>query len=61
MNTEYKSSSKPFLSVTEAAEFLNLSKASIYRLVHMGKIKYYKPGGKVLYFSQEALEHYIMG
>jgi len=56
----YKNS-KPFLSVQEAADFLNLSKASIYRLVHTDKIKYYKPGGKVLYFAKEALEDYIMG
>jgi excisionase family DNA binding protein len=56
----YKNS-KPFLSVQEAADFLNLSKASIYRLVHTDKIKCYKPGGKVLYFAKEALEDYIMG
>ena len=51
----YKNSSKPFLSVTEAAEFLDLSKASVYRLVHTGRLKSYKPFGKKLYFSEDAL------
>jgi len=51
-------SQKP-MSVTEAAEYCRLSKTYIYKLVHLGKIPYYKPTGGRLYFKQEELEQFI--
>lgn len=47
---------KNHLSVTELAEYLNFSKAYIYKLVHYGKISAYKPFGKTLYFDKEKID-----
>ena len=42
--------------VGEAAEFLNLSKASIYRLVSARAIPFHKNGGKLYFLENELLE-----
>ena len=52
-----KTNEKP-LSVKQAAEFLNLKPTYIYNLVFYGKLKAYKPGGKIMYFKQADLEKY---
>jgi excisionase family DNA binding protein len=48
------------LSIHEAAEFLSLAKTYIYRLVRLGKLTAFNPGGKRLYFRKEDLEAYIL-
>jgi len=46
------------LSLKQAAEWLNLAPSYIYYLVHFGKLKAYKPGGKRLFFKVADLEKY---
>ncbi|MDR2393484.1 MAG: helix-turn-helix domain-containing protein [Treponema sp.] len=47
------------LSSTEAAEYLNISKQSLYRLVSERKLSYYKPTGKLIYFSIDDLNTFV--
>jgi excisionase family DNA binding protein len=47
------------LSVSEAAEFLGLSKAYLYKLVYLKKVPYYKPSGGRVFFKREELEQFI--
>jgi excisionase family DNA binding protein len=44
---------KVFLSVTEAAEFLVVSKATIYDWVHRRRIPYRKHGSRVVFSKGE--------
>ena len=46
------------LDASQAAAFLKVKKSYIYNLVHYGKLKAYKPGGKKLLFKQSDLEAY---
>ena len=46
------------LNVKEASDFLKVTPGYIYNLVHYGKIKAYKPGGKKLLFNPNELEKY---
>ena len=47
------------LSVDEAAEFTNLSRNYIYKLIHLKKIPHYKPLGGRVFFKQAELEAFI--
>ena len=47
------------LNVDEAAQFTGLSKAYLYKLVHMGKVPHYKPTGGKVFFKQSELEEFI--
>ena len=47
------------LAIGEAAQFTGLSKAYLYKLVHMGKIPHYKPTGGKVFFKQSELEDFI--
>jgi excisionase family DNA binding protein len=47
------------MGISEAAEFLGLSKAYLYKLVYLKKISYYKPNNGRLFFKREELEHFI--
>lgn len=49
-----------FLSSTEAASYLRVSKSYLYRLTSTGKIRHFKPSGKTVYFRQSDLDEYIM-
>ncbi|MDY6915802.1 MAG: helix-turn-helix domain-containing protein [Candidatus Cloacimonadota bacterium] len=49
---------KRLMILDEAAKFLSLSKASIYRLVSERKIPFHKTGGK-LYFLENELLNWI--
>jgi excisionase family DNA binding protein len=49
--------SKP-LNANEAAAYLSLTKTYLYKLVYLGKIRAFKPGGKLVYFRAEDLEKY---
>lgn len=46
------------LRIEQAASYLGISKHSIYRLTCEKKIEFSKPNGKVIYFTQEALNEY---
>lgn len=51
-------SNKP-LTVEKAADYLDISKAHLYKLTSKGRIPHYKPNGKRLYFYQSDLDDYI--
>ena len=50
---------KDFLNIDQAAEYLGLSKPSLYKLTSERKIVSYKPAG-ILYFKEEDLKNYIL-
>lgn len=56
----FKPKHDDFLSVTEAAKFLNLSESHVRELRRIGDLKGYKRGNR-LYFKREDLEKRIKG
>lgn len=58
---QYKESilMKNYLSSKEAAAFLGISINTLYSLTQKKKIKFYKPGGKVLYFQEHDLKDFV--
>ena len=50
-----------FFTLHQAAERLGLKPNTVYQLSSKGKLKSHSPGGKVLYFSEEALREYALG
>ena len=50
---------KDFLNIDQAAEYLGLSKPSLYKLTSERKIVSYKPA-RTLYFKEEDLKNYIL-
>ena len=55
---EKENSVRP-LGISEAAEYLGLSKAFLYKLTSQGRITHYKPNGGRLYFKVEDLDRYV--
>ena len=47
------------ITIDEAAELLNISKAHLYKLTSAGKIPHYKPFGKRIYFYPSELNDII--
>ncbi len=52
--------SKKILTAEEAASFLNLEKAYLYKLTSAGIIPFSKPNGKKIYFSRADLETWAL-
>lgn len=50
---------KDMLTVPEAAQYMNVSKAQIYKLMNDGKLPVYKPNGKISYFKRVDLDEYL--
>ena len=50
---------KEFLSVDEAAVFLNISKSQLYKYMSRRQIPYYKPSGKICYLKRSELEEWV--
>lgn len=48
------------LSLSEASEFLKLSKSCVYKLTSAKKIPHFVPGGKKIYFKKSDLEDWIL-
>jgi len=48
-----------FVNLNEAALFLKRSRGNIYNLVCCGKIKCYKPNGKLLLFKKSELIEWV--
>jgi len=46
------------LSLKAAAVYLDVSRSTLYKMVHQKKISYYKPNGKMLYFSLKDLKDF---
>ncbi len=61
--TEIKSllnvTSAEFIGIEEASKHLGLSKTYLYSLVHKGKLTFYKPNGKKIYFNKLELNEWI--
>lgn len=47
------------LNLDEASKYLSLSKSYLYKLVHFKRIGYYKPNGKLIYFSKNELDRWL--
>ena len=52
--------SKPFLSLEETADYLNLSRNTVYSYTHRKLIPFYKLRGRKLYFKIEELNKFIL-
>lgn len=52
--------SKDFLTLEEAAEYMQLSKSALYKLTSSKKIPYYVPGGKIIYFRRIELDEWLI-
>ena len=48
------------LSLSEATEFLKLSKSCIYKLTSKKEIPHFVPGGKKIYFQKSDLEDWVL-
>lgn len=51
---------KDFLTLEEAAEYMQLSKSALYKLTSSKKIPYYVPGGKIIYFRKIELDDWLV-
>ena len=47
--------SKPVLNLEEASIYLGISRSMLYKMTHAGKIDFYKPEGKLIFFEKESL------
>lgn len=52
---------KDMLTTEEAAQYLGMHKGSLHRLMCEKKIPYYKPMGKLCYFSRTEIEQWMRG
>ena len=50
---------KNVLTAKEAASYAGLSMSGLYKLTHAGKIPFYRPGGKLIYFNRAELEAWL--
>lgn len=51
---------KAILNVGELSQYKGFSKSHIYKLVHMSKIPYSKPNGKMLFFERKKIDEWIL-
>lgn len=51
---------KNVLTFEEAVMFTGLAKSYLYKLTASGKIPYYKPSGKLIYFDRSELERWML-
>lgn len=50
---------KDFLTIQEAALYLDYSVAYIYKLTHLGTLPFYRPNGKKIFFKRTELNEWI--
>jgi excisionase family DNA binding protein len=50
---------KDFLTIEEAALYLDYSVAYIYKLTHLGTLPFYRPNGKKIFFKRTELNEWI--
>jgi len=48
-----------FLSFNQAIQYLDVSKSFLYKLTSQGRITFYKPSGKLIYFKISDLNNWI--
>ena len=51
---------KTVLTIDDAAEYTGLSRSYLYKLTAKGEIPFSKPRGKLLYFSKEKLDEWLL-
>ena len=51
---------KNVLTFNEAVEFTGYSKSYLYKLTALNEIPYYKPSGKMVYFSRDELQDWLL-
>jgi len=51
---------KTVLSFEEAVEYTGISHSYMYKLTAKGEIPFSKPKGKLIYFSREKLDHWLL-
>ena len=49
------------LTVSEACQYLKVTKSTLYKMTANRVIPYYKPNGQTIYFDIEDLEKYVYG
>jgi excisionase family DNA binding protein len=54
-----KTGTKYYLSLEEAARYLNIAKSTLYKKTALGEITFYKPAGKLILFRRDDLEAWI--
>jgi excisionase family DNA binding protein len=47
------------LTFREASEYLGVSKSYLYQLTHKRAISFFKPAGKMIYFTKADLNKYL--
>ena len=52
--------SKPVLNLEEASIYLGISRSMLYKMTHAGKIDFYKPEGKLIFFEKESLLNWAL-
>jgi excisionase family DNA binding protein len=53
-------SQKPVLNFEQTVTYTGLKASYLYKLTSTGEIPYYKPNGKLIYFSREELDQWLM-
>ena len=56
---EIAHTSKEVLTSAETAQYLGISRSSLYKLTMRGEIPHTKPTGKLCYFSRPELENWL--
>lgn len=51
---------KDVLTFEEACTYSGISKSFMYKLTSGGKIPFYKPGGKLVYFKRVELDEWLL-
>jgi len=57
---ELAAGNKGALGFLEAAKYLNLSRAHLYKLTSAKQIPHYKPRGKQVYFEKRELDQWLL-
>ncbi len=52
--------SKTVLSLEDASEYTGISRSYLYKLTARGDIPFSKPRGKMIYFSKEKLDQWLL-
>ena len=54
-----KREEKDIITIKEFSELFGFQKGYVYKLIHQGKVKHYKPYGKKVFFKlSEVMEHF---
>lgn len=52
--------SKDVLTTSEAAQYLGIGKAYLYKLTSANRIPFYRPEGKMIFFKRTDLESFLL-